>query len=232
MATPLILTRPHHQSMEFWAHVAAHCPGKFEPVLTPLLEIRPELASVDLTNVQAILFTSRNGVDLFGQISSRRDVLALCVGARTAAAAQMLGMSASNAGADAAALASLAAMSYVPEAGHFLHLRGAHATGDIASALAAEGIPVEEQILYDQIALDLTDEAKAVLAAKSCVVPLFSPRTATAFVDGLGGMTPPDLRFVAISHNTASPLRSLNSGIVVVAERPDVPSMLDCIAAL
>jgi len=118
MALPILITRPQDQSEQFAALVQAAFPGRFEPIISPLLEIRPEPGSVDTSGAQALLFSSRNGVQEFAKRSSERSLPALCVGDATAQEATRLGFSAMSSGGDASSLAALAAQSYLPDS-HF-----------------------------------------------------------------------------------------------------------------
>ena len=63
-----------------------------EVLIEPLLEIRHlEDAEIDLEGVQALLFTSANGVRAFAAVSPRRDLKALTVGDGSADAARHAG---------------------------------------------------------------------------------------------------------------------------------------------
>lgn len=232
MTRALLLTRPAPQSTQFWSAVDQHCPGKFAPVLTPMLEIRAEPATLDVSGAQALLFTSRNGVEQFAMRSDIRSVPALCVGHATAQVAQSHGFSASSAGGDVAALAALAAAAYVPDAGHFIHFRGAHGAGSLVNALLAEGIMAEERILYDQHSCPLTDDAKAALTRPDTVVLAFSPRTAAIFVTEYQALTANPPHVVAISTSAAAPFRTMAHASLHIATTPDAAAMLSSLAAL
>src|ERR1044072_5410679 len=63
-----------------------------ECTVEPLLEIAPHPeAAIDLDGVQALLFTSANGVRAFAAKSSRRDLKGLTVGDGSATPARELG---------------------------------------------------------------------------------------------------------------------------------------------
>jgi uroporphyrinogen-III synthase len=174
MATPrtLLLTRPQAQSHAFAALLAAALPGRFRPVVSPLIEIVPLPAPLDLAGLQGLLFTSANGVEQFAARTPDRSLPAWCVGDMTAAAAL-------SADGDVAGLATLVAAAHRPNSGAFLHVRGAHAAGDLTGLLAAAGVPARAAAIYDQAPQPLTAEARALLAAGGVhVIPLFSPRTA------------------------------------------------------
>jgi uroporphyrinogen-III synthase len=208
MTAALLLTRPRAQSEAFAADVARHLPGRFAPVLiAPLLEIEPVPQVVRLEGVQALLFTSANGVEAFAAASPDRTLPALCVGAITAAAARAHGFRARSADGDVAALAALAAAAWRPGAGALLHIRGRHAAGDLTGALAARGIPARAAELYDQVPRPLPAAAHALLASGVAVVaPMFSPRTARLFARETEGLDLAGLTVVGLSEATVAPI--------------------------
>ena len=107
--------------------LAAELPGRFRPVVSPVLEIVPLPAPLDLDGLQGLIFTSANGVEQFAARSPDRSLPAWCVGAMTAAAARRAGFAARSADGDVGDLAALVVAGHRPGAGDFLHLRGAHA---------------------------------------------------------------------------------------------------------
>jgi uroporphyrinogen-III synthase len=183
-ARTLLLTRPRPQSLAFAAALEAALPGRFRPVIAPLLAIAPTLAEVDLGGIQGLIFTSANGVDQFAARCDERGLPAFCVGDMTAAAARAEGFSARSADGDVEALAALVAAANRPSGGAFLHVRGRHAAGDLVGRLAAAGVPALAVALYDQTRLPIGGEARALLAAgRADVLALFSPRTARLFAE-------------------------------------------------
>jgi uroporphyrinogen-III synthase len=85
----ILVTRPRSESEVFALTLAMR---GHDAVQAPLLDIVPdETASVDLDGVQALLFTSINGVRSFARVSTARDVPAYCVGDATAQAARDMG---------------------------------------------------------------------------------------------------------------------------------------------
>jgi len=226
MTVPLLITRPKAQSEEFAAQVEATSPGRFAPIISPLLEIRPEPGSVDTSGAQALLFSSRNGVREFAKRSTERGLPALCVGNATAREAASLGFSAMSAGGDASGLAALAAQSYLPDFGFMLHFRGAEAASDVTGALLGEGIPAEERIIYDQFPLYLTDEAITAVHQKKALATAFSPRSANLLASGIASVDARQLSIVAISENAAAPLRSADINEIYVAQLPNTRAIL------
>lgn len=227
MRRPLLITRPITQSEEFAAQVQANFPGKFEPIISPLLEIRSEPGSVDTSGAQALLFSSRNGVREFASRSAERSLPALCVGDATAQEASSFGFSAMSASGDASALAALAVQSYLPDFGFMLHFRGAETSGDLVGALMGEGIPAEERIIYDQFPLYLTVEAKSAIHSNDAVAAIFSPRSANLLADEIQALDTQRLKIVTISHNAALPFAHSQVANVYAAQVPNTQAILN-----
>lgn len=228
MTRPLILTRPKAQSETFAAEVAHRLPGRFTPLVAPLLEIAFTPRPLDLGGVGFLLFTSANGVEAFAAASPDRSLPALCVGAMTAAAAGNLGFEARSAAGDVAALTDLAASLWRKGDGAMLHVRGRHAAGDLIGALSARGVPAGSVELYDQVRRPLSDEARAVIArGEAVVVPLFSPRTARLFAAATVDLDLSRATVVALSEAAAAPLAG---GRRLVATTPGREGMLDALA--
>ncbi|MEO0999557.1 MAG: uroporphyrinogen-III synthase [Pseudomonadota bacterium] len=220
----VLLTRPRAQAEETAAALAG---VGIAALLSPLSEIVDRPGAVDLAGTDALLFTSANGVAAFARRSDARDLPALCVGDRTAAAARAAGLSAESAAGDAAALAVLAAR----RGGRLLHLRGADQAGDLAAALRAAGIAVRDQVLYAAERRPLSPEARAAAEAGAlAALTAYSPRAAGALAAEVApGWPLPRMALAAISEAAAAPLRHLPWARVEIAARPDGPAMLDAI---
>jgi len=101
-----LVTRPIEDAQTLTAALAAR---EVTALVEPLLTIRflPE-TNIDLSGVQALVFTSANGARAFAAASPRRDVAVFAVGDRTAATARALGFGdVISAGGDVAHLAAL-----------------------------------------------------------------------------------------------------------------------------
>lgn len=227
----LILLRPRIQAEEFAAAVEARFPEVFAPIVAPLISIVPvpALEPIDLSSVQALLFTSVNGVEAFASLCSDRSLLALCVGEMTAMAASRLGFRAESAGGDVMSLAALAVASRVPVGGRMLHVRGRHAAGNLLQELGSAGIEAGAIEVYDQVAVPLADEVARVLAAgEDAIVTAFSPRSARLFADEVVKRNLPLSRAATLALSAAAdhPLQSLGFGRRVVAAAPTREAML------
>ncbi|WP_424966247.1 uroporphyrinogen-III synthase [Dinoroseobacter sp. S375] len=192
---PVLLTRPRAQAEAF----AATLPDTLAPVITPLLRIETRDGLMPAPPEVTLIFTSANGVARYPAAPDRAGQRALCVGARTAELARAAGYDAQSAEGTAEDVLALA----LTQPGPFLHIRGAHARGEIAARLRAAGKDARDCIAYDQLPCPLTDAARAALTGP-CLVPLFSPRTAAIFAAECPAA--PDARIVAMSTAVASAL--------------------------
>jgi uroporphyrinogen-III synthase len=232
-ARTLLLTRPRAQSQAFAAVLEAELPGRFRPVIAPLLAIVPVPGPIDLAGLQGILFTSANAVEQFAARVADRGLPAFCVGDMTTAAARAAGFDARSAAGDVEALAALVTSAHRSGGGAFLHVRGRHAAGDLVGRLAAAGIPARAAEIYDQAPHPMEGEARALLeAGRADVLTFFSPRSARLFAEAargsgwsLGGAT-------AVSLSAAADAAlDLTVGSRRIAAAPTRAGMLDALAA-
>jgi uroporphyrinogen-III synthase len=235
MAPPrtLILTRPRPQAEAFAAALEARLPGRFRPVIAPLMTIAPVAGPIELAGVAALVFTSANGVEQFAARTTERTLPAFCVGAMTAEAARRAGLAARSADGDVEALAGLIATALRPADGPLLHVRGRHAAGDLAGRLGAAGFETRAAEIYDQRPCPIDGEARALLAAGGAdAVAVFSPRSAALFA-GLAasaGWSLAAATAVALSAAAAAPLEGLGFGRRVTAAEPTRAGMIAVLA--
>lgn len=205
-----------------------------EPILAPLISIRIRNdIDVSLADVQAVLFTSANGVRAFAATGAERNLPAFCVGDATAEAAREAGFAdISSAAGDVGALASLVAGACDPSGGDLLHAAGSAVAGDLAGALETDGFTVCRAVLYDaEPAAELPDDANAAIERGEIdAVLLFSPRTAARLIDliraaGLESACA-GIQAVCLSSAVAGALGDLKFAERLVAERPDQASLL------
>jgi uroporphyrinogen-III synthase len=229
----LLITRPQHQAQAFAAALEVLLPGRFRPVIAPVLTITPQPGPIDVDGIAALVFTSANGVEQFAARVADRHLPAFCVGAMTAEAAQRAGFSAHSAGGDVGALAALVAAHLRPEDGPLLHVRGRHAAGDLAGRLAAAGFETRAAEVYLQSPAAIAGEAQALLAAGVVdAVAVFSPRSAQHFgrQAAAEGWPLGHAAAVALSLAAAAPLDALGFGRRIVAEAPTRDGMIAALA--
>ncbi|MFP3944651.1 MAG: uroporphyrinogen-III synthase [Alphaproteobacteria bacterium] len=179
----LLVTRPEPDAGRLAAHLEAL---GYTVTRAPLMHIRHKQAAPDLEDVQALAFTSANGVRAFAASTPLRDLPVFAVGAATAGAARAAGFTdVEVAGGDVGSLAALIAARAEPAAGPVFHAAGSHVAGDLAQALSDAGIAVRRETLYEAQAEETLPPA-AVRALKGEPRPLdgvllFSPRSAGLF---------------------------------------------------
>jgi uroporphyrinogen-III synthase len=230
-----LVTRPELDA----APVAAALRARgIEPVPAPMLRIEPELEGVArlagmLAGVQAVLFTSANGVRAFVRASARFELPVFCVGEATAAAARIAGFrTVASADGDVADLAALVGARLAPGNGALLHASSLDTAGDLAGDLARQGFTVRPIALYRAIAAEtLPPDADAALRRGEIALALFfSPRTARSFVRlaraaGLAEQCS-KMTALALSRNVAAALSELPWRATVTAAAPSLSAML------
>jgi uroporphyrinogen-III synthase len=222
----VLVTRPEPDAQA----TAARLEGLgHEALVAPLLTIRHRAPPLDLDGVDALVFTSRNGVRAAAchpQAAGLKTLPAFVVGQATGAAARAEGFAPAGIGdRDAAALAALIT-GRMPAGSRLLHLSGAQVAGDLHGPLAARGIRLDRVVLYESACVEaLPPSAEEALARAALdAVLLYSPRTARcwcALAQGAGlGAAMARLRHLCLSPAVAAPL--LAHGLQ--ADAPDRPN--------
>lgn len=209
------------------------------PVIAPMLTIRPSRQiELDLSGVQALAFTSANGVRAWAGVREERHLPALCVGDATAAAAREAGFADTlSAGGDVGDLIQLIRKRLDKAAGRIVHVRGSHVAGDLAGNLRAAGFEAEEAAAYEAVSAEtLPEVAREALERKQLSLVLFhSSRAAAAFTALVDYADLTDrlshLIAVAISDQAAGSLIRSDWLAVKIAETPDEAALLERVGA-
>ncbi|HYH23400.1 MAG TPA: uroporphyrinogen-III synthase [Azospirillum sp.] len=232
----LLITRPAEDAEPLARRLAAlgHVPS-VEPMLDMVWLDGPEPG---LDDVQALLFTSANGVRAFTRRTGRTDRPVYAVGDATARAAREAGFeSVESASGDVYALAALVGGRCDPRGGLLLHVAGTTVAGDLGGMLAAKGFSVRREAMYEARPSTALGSATARALAEGQIdaVLIFSPRTARSFVRLVREAGLLDrLRTVdalCLSPAVADAVRTSDLGPapwrhVRVAERPEQDSLL------
>lgn len=179
----ILITRPREDSTALAEKLKQR---GHEVLVEPMLEIRFVAgAVVDLSGVQAVVFTSANGVRAFVAAEKRRDLPAFCVGDTTAVAARAAGFTrVESAAGNIEALANLILKLLKPADGPLLHATASVVAGDLAGLLKKDGFELRRTVLYSaEPATALSPLTAAALKARQVdMVIFFSARTAETFV--------------------------------------------------
>ena len=242
MTVRALITRPEEDAAPLAAALAER---RIEVTLEPLLTIRPlPEAAIDLAGVQALLFTSANGVralaDLAGArgLSGWRDLPVYAVGNATAVAARSVGFTRiESAAGDVAALARLVAARLDPTAGPLFHAAGSAVAGDLSGSLEQAGFTVRRAVLYEAKPADQLSPSTVTALANGAfdLALFFSPRTAATFVAlvrAAGEGVVAGCRkttALCLSPAVASALGELPWRGVQVAAQPELSALLDLV---
>jgi len=222
MTTTVLITRPDPNGFLLADELRNRWGCGVRLVVSPVLQIDVVGALPDLREVSRLIFTSKHGVAAFVSLSARRDLACYAVGPATAQAARDAGFTVAKADGDVEALFDRI-MADGPS-GHYLHIRGEHSAGDLASRLTAAGRPASESVVYRQAAQPLNEEAQTCLGRECPVIlPLFSPRSAQLVFSQINPVAP--VLVAALSNNVALsvPIDLVNS--LHIATRPDAEAM-------
>lgn len=226
------MTRPLSASRAFVDALPAHLTARLDIILTPLLRIEPTGQTAPLSDTDAVIFTSSNGVRFAPDGAGRT---AFCVGAATTKAATTRGWRAIERGTTAHSLAQN--LSANPPHHKVYHLSGIHTRGDITGRLRAVGVDAHRVALYDQVTCDLSAPARNALAGeRGALIPLFSPRTAAHFFGQVPALSQGIV--IAMSDAVAATAPDSLRAQLIVSVAPDANAMAkaledaaDCLAA-
>jgi uroporphyrinogen-III synthase len=189
------------------------------------IRFRPEAArgiGPFFDGVQAILFTSANGVRAFAEATERRDFRIFAVGDATAVTASAAGFAdVTSAGGAVGDLAKLVIGRLKPRDGELFHAAASVTAGDLQGLLEAAGFSVRRAVLYEAVESErLSDATRAAIARHEIDAALFfSPRNAATFVRLAQGLEEgcKHMVAVALSYAIAEKLAPLPWRRVVVA---------------
>ena len=229
----VLVTRPEDDARSLVAALEAR---GHEALVAPMLIIAPAPgveAPLDLGGVQALVFTSANGVRVFARLSETRGLPVFAVGDASAAAARDAGFArVESAGGDIEDLARLIVMRLAPGDGALYQAAASRLAGDLKGAIEAAGFTLRREVLYQATPVaELGAALRRELADGGLdAASFFSPRSAETFVSlvekqGLGEACA-RITALGLSEAVAAKLRRLAWRAVLVAERPNQEALL------
>lgn len=220
----LLMTRPEDGSRAFVAALPDMVTDHCDVIISPLIRI--QALPVDLPDFDTAIFTSAHGVAHGPLPDDRR---AFCLGSATTEAATQAGWQAQQTGHDAETL--VATLIAQRPQGRLVHFSGAHTRGDVADRLRVAGLFADNIAVYDQGLLPLSNAAQNRLnQTNPVIVPLFSPRSALHFSQGVAGVAP--LYLGAISVAAAENCAKVDHVALRIARNPDRVSMIEVVQIL
>lgn len=188
----------------------------FEPVVAPVLAIRRLAPVIDLSGIEALAFTSVNGVEAFVALHSDRALPVFTVGDATAEAARAAGFAVvRSASGDVHALARMIADA---APGPILAPGAAEPATDLA-ALLADKAQVRTVAVYEAV------ETGVPAPAGFDAVLVHSPRAARALAMHAWALD--DRLAVAISANAAEPLEDFGLREIRIAAAPTDAALIE-----
>lgn len=242
MTLRALITRPEEDAAPL---AAALSQRGIETSIESLLTIRtlPE-ADIDLAGVQAILFTSANGVRALAELAAAkgaagwREIPVLAVGDATARTARAAGFAqVSSAAGNIESLAELIAAKLDPQKGPLFHAAGSAVAGDLAGLLSGRGFELRRSMIYEARPAESLSAGTIDRLQQGGfdLILLFSPRTAATFASltqAAGDRAVEGCRRAAalcLSPAVAAVIGALPFRAVESADHPDLPSMLQLV---
>ena len=202
----------------------------WEPVVAPVLQVRFLAATVDLTGVGALAFTSANAVRAFARLAERRDLPVFAVGAATAAAAGEASFAdVRSADGDVGALGRLIAGNRSAFDGVVLHPGAAELAGDLCGDLERSGVRARAQAIYETASMAVPEDFLAGLETLDAAL-IHSPRAAARVAEILHGVPARHLAAYGVSADALAPLKTLALGPRIAATLPNEDALLSLLA--
>ena len=158
--------------------------------------------------------------------------MALCVGKNTILAAMRAGLPT-----DPQASVSETSLQLVERVicdfrsggGPYLYVRGSPIARDLVSLLGAEGVPVDEIVVYRQFPASLTCEAKNIIQGRAACVPVYSAFSARRLADEIANLEIANLVCPCISAPVGEALAGIARVSVRISSRPNGDAMQELI---
>ena len=232
----VIITRPIDQSRILAEKLQVF---GYKVFVSPLLRIIPIPKRLNLSPVQAIVFTSANAVRPFSELNSERNLPVFAVGHATAQAAELLNFNNISIGEkNAESLIGQIINKHSPKDGLILYISGERVTSSVEKLLLRHGFRVQRQILYRaEAAKRFSSEAMRAIENKEVkIILFFSPRTAKIFLNlmKVGGNERfyGDMIALCISDSVASNLHRNMWKKILVADSPSTDAMIGALKAV
>lgn len=195
----------------------------------PLLAVRPVAASLELSGVSTLAFTSANGVRGFADLTGERGFRVFAVGQATAQAARAAGFKtvlSADGGVDALARSLIGRKAEI--AGVVLHPGAAEPAGDLVGALETRGLAARGVTVYETVPVDADDVLLDALFGID-VVLVHSAKAAAGVAEALRQRSAGHLRVVGVSKAAIQPLSNAKVAAKLFPPKPLEDAMLNLI---
>ena len=232
----ILVTRPKGDETELTDQLHAL---DFRVIHEPLTEImlrHDARAAVQFAlnhEPDAVIVTSRHGVQALALLCELRDMFVLCVGDATAETAESLGFTrVSAARGNVASLVDYVKDAY-DEGSRFVYISGDHIRTDLAQQLP--NMKIERIVAYEASAVDTLSDTLAEQLRRGQIsgVTFFSARAASIFMMILTKLdlreATAKLRAICLSEAVAAPLRTHHWLGIHVAGEATLASVVQCV---
>lgn len=207
-----------------------------EALLAPLLDVRFLDADLSAMSCDAIIFTSRNGVDALTRLTSDRDATAWCIGSATAEAARVAGFhKVISAAGDAEKLFD-AIKAEAPRNTRFLYAAPKEPSAPLTAWMWAEGFRISQLAVYEtRTVTPAISEADLGRVTHVLIHSARAGKALAAYLCAHGKFAFTNFCFICISEKAwqgfAAAVSDQDRGLIESAKRrisplPDEPSML------
>lgn len=207
----------------------------FNVISEPLLQISfHDRAAPSLEGVQALVFTSRNGVRAYTRSVAARDLPVFAVGDGTADFARSEGFGCvRSAAGNVESLVSLIVDVASPNDGRLLHVAGTISAGEMSVRLREFGFDLVREVMYESRMSERlsTRTIENFKAGEIDDIVLFSPRTARTFAKlfneaGLQDCGP-SLTLYCLSEAVVEGVKEYPWGKLLIAAEPNLGALLE-----
>ena len=228
----LVVTRPAEDADALAETLRRH---GAEVTIEPMMTIEPiDGAVIDLEAVQALLFTSSNGIRVFAKNCQERALPVFTTGPTSALRAVELGFILVEAAlGDVKSLGALVGKRLTPSGGALFHGAGLSRAGDLKGMLEKAGFEVRRQALYEAQAADAISGGLAADMNDAGVsgILFYSPRTVRIFRSLVEGSSLidacHDIDAYCLSRNVAAAAAETGFLKTLIARAPDEKAMLE-----
>lgn len=232
----ILITRPKGDEIELTEMLHAQDYRVIHEPLTEVLlrhDVRHQVTQALMNEPDAVIVTSRHGVQALALLSELRDVFVLCVGEATAATAQSLGFDhVSAASGNVASLINYIRQGY-DEGSRFVYISGDHVRTDLTEALPEMNI--ERIVGYETVPADSFSDTLAEQLRRGQIhgVTLLSQRSAMVFLMLLTKAnlreTTSSIRAICLSESVAEPLAAHSWRGIHIAQEATLASLAQCV---
>jgi uroporphyrinogen-III synthase len=193
---------------------------------------RSQLAYALQADPEAVLITSRNGAQALAALTELRDMMVLCVGDSTEAAAQSAGFTRTcSCGGNVQSMADYIVDAYDADS-RFVYVSAEHTREDLPALLQSFGMQTEQVVAYSAVASETLSETLVEHIKREQVdgIIFLSQRTAEIFMtlarnagiaEELGALTA-----YCISETAAEPLQKAGWKQLAVAKQATLASVV------